>query len=218
MWLTTVVCNIKKGLRIPCSLQSVIPPKALEKDNIKEAGQDDVLLGGKRGVLASSISPATTTNAILDNSGPIPDLPSPIVEACRDPLPSTPSSSPSSCSPTFKPSHTCSMEEWMGQILEELREIKLSQEVAHKETKDQLSQLNTYLTHFSTRLTQVEQRVSDLEDLGNQSESTIPRIQSELEELQIKLDELENRLRRLNLRFVGVPEDLEAASSVTKLV
>ncbi|KAJ1210768.1 hypothetical protein NDU88_006130 [Pleurodeles waltl] len=195
-----------------------IPPKALEKDNGKETGQEAALLGGKRGVLASSRTPATTTNAILDGSGPIFDLASPIAEACRVPLPSAPTSSSSNRSLTFKPSLTCTMEEWMGQILEELRAIKLSQEVAHKETKDQLSQLNTHFTHPSTRLTQVQQRVSDLEDLGNQSESTIPRIQSELEELQIRLDELKTRSQRSNLRFVGVPEDLEAASSVIKVV
>ncbi|KAJ1152166.1 hypothetical protein NDU88_004943 [Pleurodeles waltl] len=58
----------------------------------------------------------------------------------------------------------------MGQIPVELRAIKLSQEEAPKETKDQLSQLNTHLIHLSTRVSQVEQRISDLEDVENEAE------------------------------------------------
>ncbi|KAJ1151986.1 hypothetical protein NDU88_004765 [Pleurodeles waltl] len=64
----------------------------------------------------------------------------------------------------------------------------------------------------------VEQRVSVLEDLEMQMESTTSRIQSELEDLQLKLDEAENRSQRSNLRFVGVTEDIEAASLVAKVV
>ncbi|KAJ1149584.1 hypothetical protein NDU88_002391 [Pleurodeles waltl] len=44
------------------------------------------------------------------------------------------------------------------------------------------------------------------------------KIQSELEELQLKLDEMANRSRPSNLRLVGVPEEIEAASSMTKVV
>ncbi|KAJ1203731.1 hypothetical protein NDU88_007512 [Pleurodeles waltl] len=173
-----------------------LPPKAVEKDNTKELRQAPIPLGGKRGALASPISPATTTaNAVVDNYGPTPDLVLPIVEAGRDSIPNIHSSSPSSRTSTFKPSLNRSTEEWIGQILEGLWAIKQSQEAAHKEAKDQLSQLNTHFTHLSTRLTQVKQTVSNLEDLGSQSELTIQRIQSELEELQIKLDELENRSR-----------------------
>ncbi|KAJ1154547.1 hypothetical protein NDU88_007298 [Pleurodeles waltl] len=65
---------------------------------------------------------------------------------------------------------------------------------------------------------QVEQRVADLEDTKNQVETTTSWFQSELEDLQIKLDEMENRSRRSNLRFVGVPEEMEAGSSVIKVV
>ncbi|KAJ1187482.1 hypothetical protein NDU88_004258 [Pleurodeles waltl] len=110
------------------------------------------------------------------------------------------------------------MEELMGQILVELRAIKVSQEETCRETKELLDQLNTHLTLLSTRVSQVEQRVSDLEDTNNQVEVTTSRVQSELEDLQNKLDEMENRSRRSNLRFVGVPEEMEAGSSVTKVV
>ncbi|KAJ1131563.1 hypothetical protein NDU88_009898 [Pleurodeles waltl] len=105
-----------------------------------------------------------------------------------------------------------------GQILVELRAIKVSQEETRRETKEQLDQLNTHLKLLSTRVSQVEQRVSDLEDTNNQVEATTSRVQSELEDLQNKLDEMENRSRRSNLRFVGVPEEMEAGSSVTKVV
>ncbi|KAJ1210747.1 hypothetical protein NDU88_006109 [Pleurodeles waltl] len=98
---------------------------------------------------------------------------------------------------------TATMEELMGQILVELRAIKVSQEETRRETKEQLNQLNTHLTLLSTRVSQVEQRVSDLEDTNNQVETTTSRVQFELEYLQNKLDEMENRSQRSNLRFVG---------------
>ncbi|KAJ1141577.1 hypothetical protein NDU88_007905 [Pleurodeles waltl] len=110
------------------------------------------------------------------------------------------------------------MEELMGQILAELQAINVSQEETHRDTKEQLNQLNTHLTLLSTRLSQVEQRVSDLEDTNNQVEMTTSRVQSELEDLQNKLEEMENRSRRSNLRFVGVAKEMEAGSSVTKVV
>ncbi|KAJ1117516.1 hypothetical protein NDU88_005715 [Pleurodeles waltl] len=64
----------------------------------------------------------------------------------------------------------------------------------------------------------VEQRVSDLEDAENRIESTTSQIQSELEDLLLKLDEAENRSWRSNLRFVGVPKGIEAASLVTNII
>ncbi|KAJ1198044.1 hypothetical protein NDU88_001888 [Pleurodeles waltl] len=106
----------------------------------------------------------------------------------------------------------------MGQILVELRAIKLLQEETRRETKDQLSQLNTHLTHLSSRVSQREQRVSNLEDVEHRTKSTTSRIQSELEDLQLKLDKTENRSRCSNLRFVGIPEGTEAASSVTNVI
>ncbi|KAJ1178955.1 hypothetical protein NDU88_004194 [Pleurodeles waltl] len=109
-------------------------------------------------------------------------------------------------------------EELVGQILVELRAIKVLQEETRRETKEQLSQLNTHLTLLSTRVSQVEQRISDLEDTNNQVETATSRVQSELEDLQNKLDEIENRSRRSNLRFVGVPWEMEAGSSVIKVV
>ncbi|KAJ1150663.1 hypothetical protein NDU88_003453, partial [Pleurodeles waltl] len=112
---------------------------------------------------------------------------------------------------------TATMEELMGQILSELRAIKVSQEATRRETREQLNQLNTHLTLLSTRVSQVEQRVSDLEDTNSQIESATSQVQFELEDLQNKLDEMENRSRRSNLRFVGVPEGLEAGLSVTKV-
>ncbi|KAJ1179723.1 hypothetical protein NDU88_004957 [Pleurodeles waltl] len=53
---------------------------------------------------------------------------------------------------------TATMEELMGQILVELRAIKILQEETRRETKEQLSQLNTHLTLLSMRVSQVEQR------------------------------------------------------------
>ncbi|KAJ1164964.1 hypothetical protein NDU88_005394 [Pleurodeles waltl] len=84
-----------------------------------------------------------------------------------------------------------------------------------KHTKGAKSKL---LTPALDRVSQVEQRVSDLEDTNNQVETTTSRVQSELEDLQNKMDKMEKRSRRSNLRFVGVPEEMEAGSSVTKVV
>ncbi|KAJ1197153.1 hypothetical protein NDU88_001015 [Pleurodeles waltl] len=94
------------------------------------------------------------------------------------------------------------MEGTMGQILEELRAIEVSQEEARKETKDQLSQVNVHLIHLSTRVSQAEQRISGLEDPKKQQESATSQIQLELEELQFELEEMENRSRHSNLRFI----------------
>ncbi|KAJ1214657.1 hypothetical protein NDU88_002275 [Pleurodeles waltl] len=110
------------------------------------------------------------------------------------------------------------MEELMGQVSAEHQAIKLSQEETRRETKGQLTQLNTHLTLLSSRVLQVEQRVSDLEDMENQAESTTSRIQSELEDIQLKLDKVDNRSWCFKLRFVEVPEEIEAASSVAKVV
>ncbi|KAJ1190721.1 hypothetical protein NDU88_000043 [Pleurodeles waltl] len=159
-------------------------------------------------------SPVATTPGCttIDNLGSVSDPVFSKAGAAKDLNPAT---SSFSCDITFNPPCTSSVEDWMRQIFVELRAIKLSQEEAHKETKDQLSQLNTHLTHLSARLSLVEKRVSDLEDLGNQSGSTIPQIQSELEELQMKLEDLENRSQCLNLRFTGIPE---AAKIVSDLI
>ncbi|KAJ1128732.1 hypothetical protein NDU88_007107 [Pleurodeles waltl] len=43
-------------------------------------------------------------------------------------------------------------------------------------------------------------------------------VRRELVELQFKLDEMENRSQRSNLRFIEVPEEIEASSSVTRIV
>ncbi|KAJ1082361.1 hypothetical protein NDU88_002529 [Pleurodeles waltl] len=66
----------------------------------------------------------------------------------------------------------------------------------------------------------MEQRVSNLEDVEHRTKSTTTTslIQSELEDLQLKLDEAENRSRRSNLRFLGIPEGTEEASSVTNVI
>ncbi|KAJ1206887.1 hypothetical protein NDU88_002280 [Pleurodeles waltl] len=108
------------------------------------------------------------------------------------------------------------MEGMMGQILEETRAIKLSHEEARKETKDQFNQLNAHLTLLSALVAQTEQRVSDLENCKKQS--VIFRVESELEELHFKLNDIENRSRCSNLRFIGVPEEIESSSSVTTIV
>ncbi|KAJ1122796.1 hypothetical protein NDU88_001269 [Pleurodeles waltl] len=64
----------------------------------------------------------------------------------------------------------------------------------------------------------VEQRVSDLEDVQTLYSTTMDKMQAELQELQRKLGDYENRSRRSNLRFIGIPEELEATSSVTKVI
>ncbi|KAJ1119344.1 hypothetical protein NDU88_007530 [Pleurodeles waltl] len=101
--------------------------------------------------------------------------------------------------------------QWLGmlsQILKELCAMKVLQEKAHRKTKEQLGQMNANLIHLSARVSQAEQRVSDLEDAQNQYEKATTQIQAELEELQFQ---------RSNLRFTGIPEKLEATSSVTKV-
>ncbi|KAJ1215265.1 hypothetical protein NDU88_002874 [Pleurodeles waltl] len=155
----------------------------------KDVRQEEAMALAKEGAIDSGIIPSTTENPVSESSGKVvADLIVLNAGADAGVSPHTPSSSLGKHSSICRAPGALLMEAWMGQILEELRAIKQSQEVAHQETKHQLCQLNTHLTHLSTRLTQVEQRVSDLEDAGNQAESTIRQIQSELEELQLKLD------------------------------
>ncbi|KAJ1194537.1 hypothetical protein NDU88_003825 [Pleurodeles waltl] len=164
------------------------------------------LLTAKASNLVSGGSCLAVSDSISSNANILPQIP------CSSSSTLVPASSV--CRVTDIPL----MEKLMGQILEELLAIKLSQEEARRETKDKVSQLNTHLTHLSTQASQGEQRVSDLEYAEKQLESVSSQIQWELEELQLKLDKMENRCRRSNLRIVGVPEEIESASSVTKVV
>ncbi|KAJ1189038.1 hypothetical protein NDU88_005790 [Pleurodeles waltl] len=195
--------------------------KAPEMEGDKEVDQEEAISSAGAGATDSVIISNMTLDLVGESSSPsMPDLilsnTSTSEYACV--LPCTPSPSPSNTQFNMQGAWYLS-NGGMGEAgIRGAASIKLSQEVAHKETKDQLSQLNTHLTRLSTRLTQVEQRVSDFEDAGSQAESTIPQIQSELEDLQFKLDEMENRSRRSNLRFVRVPEEMEEASSITKVV
>ncbi|KAJ1154238.1 hypothetical protein NDU88_006992 [Pleurodeles waltl] len=155
--------------------------KTAIKDNAKGSGQVLMLPGDERGTQAS-FAASTNASSSVDNYGPV-SVPGVTIagnDIERNPAPCISSSNSAPASNLFQAS---SMEEWMGQILLELLAIKLSQEVAHKETKDQLNQLNTHFAQLSTRISQFEQRVSDLEDLRKQSGTAIARIQSELEEL-----------------------------------
>ncbi|KAJ1160516.1 hypothetical protein NDU88_001018 [Pleurodeles waltl] len=111
-----------------------------------------------------------------------------------------------------------SMEGMLSHTLEELRAMKVSQKEAHRKTNEQLSQLNANLIHLSIWVSQAEQRISDLEDVQNRQESVTSQIQTELQELQFKLDEVENRPQHYNLRFIGVPEEIEGSSTVTKVI
>ncbi|KAJ1104254.1 hypothetical protein NDU88_001666 [Pleurodeles waltl] len=144
--------------------------KAPEREEDKEVDQEKVISTARAGATDDVTIPNTTLDPVVESSSPAMFdliLPSASINKYVTAFPCVPS--PSNHSSTCKVPVTFSTEEWMRQVLEELRAIKISQEVAHKVTKGQLSQLNTHLTHLSTRLTQVEQRVSDLEDTGRQA-------------------------------------------------
>ncbi|KAJ1141743.1 hypothetical protein NDU88_008071 [Pleurodeles waltl] len=182
---------------------------------------------GERGTLSSEETPPRTGDLAI--SVPNPSLEEPSVEVLdtsginfnTNIASHSPGSSPNLSISAYTASGikgSSTLEELMGQILVEFRALKLLQKETRRETKDQLSQLNTHLTHLSSRVSKMEQRVSNLEDVEHRTKSTTSRIQSELEDLQLKLDEAENRSRRSNLRFVGIPEGTEAASSVTNVI
>ncbi|KAJ1098449.1 hypothetical protein NDU88_003560 [Pleurodeles waltl] len=194
------------------------PPKATAGGSLKEGGPESTILPKEETATNITIPPANATAVVSRGSR----IFNPTSEnLATNALFSTSSSLQNpliTVNTEGVTNITATMEELMGQILVELRAIKVSQEETHKETKEQLNQLNTHLTLLSTRVSQVEQRVSDLEDTNNQVATRTSRVQSELEDLQNKLDKMENRSRRSNLRFVGVLEEMKAGSSVTKVV
>ncbi|KAJ1204157.1 hypothetical protein NDU88_007938 [Pleurodeles waltl] len=104
------------------------------------------------------------------------------------------------------------------QKLSEIRVLKVSQDEANRKINDQLDQINSTISHLKQRISEAEQRVSDLEDIQTRQESVMAQSQLELGELRQKLDDIESRTRRSKLRFIGIPEDLEATSSVTEVV
>ncbi|OCT56386.1 hypothetical protein XELAEV_18000164mg [Xenopus laevis] len=74
--------------------------------------------------------------------------------------------------------------------------------------------INSTLTKIESntqRLNTVEQRVSDTEDQLNTAQIHISLQTQLIQELQEKVDDLENRSRRNNLRFLGIPESVQAA-------
>ncbi|KAJ1089948.1 hypothetical protein NDU88_003088 [Pleurodeles waltl] len=194
------------------------PPKATAGGSSKEGGPERTILPEEEIVTNITVPPSNA--AVVVSSGL--RISNPTSEnLATNTMPSTSSSLENpfiTVNTEGTTNITAKMEVLMGQILVELQATKVSQEETRRETKDQLNQLNTHLTLLSTRVSQVEQRVSDLEDSKNQVETTTSRVQSEVEDLQIKLDKMENRSRRSNLRFVGVPEEMEAGSSVIKVV
>ncbi|KAJ1190426.1 hypothetical protein NDU88_007164 [Pleurodeles waltl] len=194
------------------------PPKATTGGSLKEEGPDSTILPEEE--TASNITVPHINAAVVVSRG------SGIFNPTSENLATNTllSTSSSLQNPLFTVNTegvttiTATLEELMGQILVVIPAIIVSQEETRRETKEQLSQLNTHLILLSTRVSQLEQRVSDLEDTNNQVETTTSRVQSELEDLQNKLDEMENRSRRSNLRYVGVLEEMEVGSSVAKVV
>ncbi|KAJ1119433.1 hypothetical protein NDU88_007619 [Pleurodeles waltl] len=167
------------------------PPKATSGGSSKEEGPERTILPEEEIVTNITVPPSNAT-VVVSSGLRISNATS--ENLATNTMPSTSSSlqNPLIMVNTEGATNiTATMEELMGQILVELRAIKVSQEETRRETKDQLNQLNTHLTLLSTRVSQVEQRVSDLEDTKNQMEKTTSRVQSKVEDLQIKLDEME---------------------------
>ncbi|KAJ1207428.1 hypothetical protein NDU88_002819 [Pleurodeles waltl] len=135
--------------------------------------------------------------------------------------PATPAERPVASIASRPPEHFSeapSVEVILNQSLKELQDLKVSQTEAHRKTNKQLGQINTSILHLSTHVSQVEQRISDSEDSNNKHEIEISRIKTELKKLQLKLEEAENRSESSNLRFLGISQDYEAGSTVTKVV
>ncbi|KAJ1177099.1 hypothetical protein NDU88_002361 [Pleurodeles waltl] len=188
------------------------PPKATAGGSLKEGGSKSTILPEEEtatSITAPPIDAAAGVSSILNPTSE---------NLATNILLSIPSSLQSPLITGNTEGTTNIMEELMGQILVELRAIKILQEETRRETKEQLNQLNTHLILLLTTVSQVEQSVSDLEDTNNQVETTTSRVQSKLEDLQNKLDEIENRSQRSNLRLVGVPEEMEVGTSVAKVV
>ncbi|KAJ1104617.1 hypothetical protein NDU88_002027 [Pleurodeles waltl] len=177
------------------------PPKATAGGSLKEGGPESTILPEEE-TATNITAPPTDAAAVASSGSRILNLTS--ENLGTNTLLSAPSSLQNpliTVNTEGTTNITATMEELMGQILVELRAIKVSQEESCRETKEQLNQRNTHLTLLSTRVSQVEQRVSDLEDTNNQVETTTSRVQSELEDLQNKLEEMEHRSRHSNLRL-----------------
>ncbi|KAJ1118799.1 hypothetical protein NDU88_006986 [Pleurodeles waltl] len=183
-----------------------------EKRQLKEASLSKELLPGSKLTLATA-SNAISEDACCTASDLVPSKANSVSQTLSFPLHTHMSIIPLGRGIAISP-----MEGMMSQILEELRAITLSHEGSSKETEDQFSQPNAHLTLLSAGVVQTEQKVSDLEDGKKQQESVISQVQSQMEELHFKLDDIENRSQHSNLRFIGVQEEIESSSSVTKIV
>ncbi|KAJ1087612.1 hypothetical protein NDU88_000779 [Pleurodeles waltl] len=120
--------------------------------------------------------------------------------------------------PPGPPGLPSSIEIKLIQILSEIRVLKTLQDEANRKINNQLEQTNSSISHLTQRILEAEQRVLDLKDTQTRQESMMVQSQLELEELRLKLDDIENRSRRSNLRFIGIPKELEATSSMSEVV
>ncbi|KAJ1155128.1 hypothetical protein NDU88_007863 [Pleurodeles waltl] len=77
-----------------------------------------------------------------------------------------------------------SVEVLLHQILGEMREIKISQEEAHRKTSEQLTELNSNIQTLNTWMSQTELGISDLEDFKEKVDPATLKLQTELTEIQ----------------------------------
>ena len=75
-----------------------------------------------------------------------------------------------------------------------------------------MAQIKAQLGEHGTRLNELEHRLSSAEEELYQAQATEHAQDKTNQFILQKLDDLENRSRRSNLRFVGVPESLQASA------
>lgn len=68
------------------------------------------------------------------------------------------------------------------------------------------------LDNHEKRLTEAEQRIVTLEDASDPVKTKVEVLEKTVDFLTERLDEMENRSRRMNIRILGVPEDVEGTN------
>lgn len=99
-------------------------------------------------------------------------------------------------------------------ILQELRDMKVSQAREISQLHDRLTKMEENLGNLPRRITEVEARVSALEDNIISMQKDLQVLNKNKCQVDSKLQDLENYNRRSNLRLVGISEGLESAEMV----
>ena len=92
------------------------------------------------------------------------------------------------------------------QILLAISDLRTSIEGRIGELRTDLSLIHQDLRNTVDRITDTEGRVSELEDSQRSCQTELNELRRTVRQLELRAEDAEGRSRRINLRFVGIPE------------